>query len=120
MAERLGDLQEGVREFLKSNPNVSYVNKEVFFFGYNKIQHLLDYSLLYPLLMSHDLARNSDDLERLTSSYHQPHDRHVALLQLAERGGEYGFMLLYMCICATSSESHGHLEAVRILDSVGM
>ena len=107
------------REFLNSHPHIHYVNKEVFYFCYHKIQRLLDYNLLFPLLMSHELARNSDDAEKLTSSYHQPHDRHIALLQLAERGGEYGFMLLYMCISATCSESRGHAEAVGILDSEG-
>ena len=42
------------------------------------------------------LVRNADDVERLTSPYLQPHDCHAALIHLAEKGGEYGFMLLYI------------------------
>ena len=72
-----------------------------------------------PSLMGLKLVRNVDDVERLTSPYLQPHDRHAALIQLAEKGGEYGFMLLYLCICATSEESRGHANAARILTDVG-
>ena len=104
---------------MKLNPNCNYVNKEVIYHCYYEIKPYLDNNVLYPIMMSHDLVRNADDVERLTSSYIQPHDRHAALIQLAEKGGEYGFMLLYMCICATSEESPGHADAARILTDVG-
>lgn len=112
-------VEERVKDFMEKNPNCSYVNKEVFWYCYEKIQPYLDNVLLFPIMMSHELARNADDAEKLTSSHLQPHDRRVALIRLAEMGGEYGFMLLYMCICATSDESHGHTTAARVLSDAG-
>ena len=112
-------VEEMVKDFMMINPNCSYVNKEVFYHCYREIKPYLDNNVLYPIMMSHDLVRNADDVEKLTSPYLQPQDRYTALIKLAEKGGEYGFMLLYMCICATSEESPGHADAARILTDVG-
>ena len=112
-------VEEIVKDFIKINPNCVYVNKEVFYYCYYEIKPYLDNVLLFPIMMGLDLVRNVDDVERLTSQHLPPHDRHTALIQLAEKGGEYGFMLLYMCICATSEDSPGHADAARRLTDVG-
>ena len=112
-------VEEIVKDFMKINPNCSYVNKEVFYHCYYEIKPYLDINLLFPIMMGLKLVQNANDVERLTSPYFQPHDRHAALIKLAEKGGEYGFMLLYICICATSEESPGHADAARILNDVG-
>ena len=114
-----GTWEAKVKDFLGTNPDRCYVNKEVFYKCYYKIRPLLDIDLLYPLLMRHGIAKNSEDIERLTSAFHQPQDRHSALLGLTEKGGEYGFMVLYMCICETSEDSPGHIEAAQMLDIEG-
>ena len=112
-------VEEIVKDFMKLNPNCSYVNRKVFFHCYCKIKFYLDNNVLYPIMMRHELVQDSDDLEKLTSPYFQPHDHRATLIQLAEKGGEYGFMLLYMCICATSDESPGHADAAEILTDAG-
>ena len=107
-----------VREFLGNNPGFYFVNKEVFWDCYVRIKPYLDNSLLFPVLMRHNLARDLDDLQRLTEPSHQPHQRHLALLELADRGGEYGYMLLFMCI-HEANQSPGHEDAAKILQETG-
>ena len=112
-------LKETVQEYLDQHSGASFVNKEVFFHVWHKIKPLLDYDLLRPsLLMNRDLVRNEEDELRLRGSFNQPHDRHTALIDLVKRGGEYGFMLLYIYICETIT-SPGHSEAARILTEAG-
>lgn len=112
--------EERVQEYLGENQGCHYVNKEVFWHSYAKIKPFLDNLLLFPLLMSHDLATDTEDVEKLINSSLQPHHRHLALLELADRGGEYGYMLLFMCIAATSEKSPGHADAARILQETGI
>ena len=112
-------MEEIVKDLMKINPNCSYVNKEVFHHCYYNMRPYLDNNILCPIMMGLGLVRNTDDVEKLTSRYLPLHDRRTALIQLAEKGGEYGYMLLYICICATSEESPWHAEAARILTDVG-
>ena len=114
-------LEETVREFLNAHPEARFVNKEVFYPAYyaHKFQQLLDYEALYPHLMNHNLVKNEEDIKRIQSAFSQPHDQHVALIELVERGGDYGFMLLYIYICATCKSSPDHSEVARILTAAG-
>ena len=66
------------------------------------------------------LVKNFEDIEKLVNSSLQPHQRQIALLELAEKGGEYGYMLLFMCIHETSEVSAGHEDAAKILQEKGM
>ena len=84
MAELEMSVEDRVREFLGNNPGFHYVNKEVFWNTYDRIKPFLDNSLLFPLLMRHNLARDVEHLQRLTESSHQPHQRQIALVELAD------------------------------------
>ena len=112
-------VEDTVRAFLAENSGLRYVTREVFWSSYEKIRAYLDNVLLWPLMMSHGLARGSDDIERLTSQSLQPHHRRAALLELAEKGGDHGFMLLFICIHKSSGDSLGHADAVKILQEAG-
>ena len=70
--------------------------------------------------MKYELAKTTNDMEQLTSPYHLSEMRHQHLLRLAERGGEHGFMLLYMCIRDSIDQCPlGHGDAIRELDRCG-
>jgi hypothetical protein len=109
-----------VREFLGRNQGYSYVNQAVFFKCYRQIWQFLDNSVLYPQLMSYKLVENVKDIKKLTSRNHLPHERRLSLLEFAGRAGEFGYMLLFMCIEQTSEETQGHADAARILQEMGM
>lgn len=112
-------LEETVREYLVEHPDASFVNREVFYPVWHEIRPLLDYDILCPtLLMNEGLLRGEEDKQRFRNSFEQPHDKHIALIDLIQREGEYGFMLLYIYICETIT-STGHSEAARILTEVG-
>ncbi len=115
-------VEEIVLEYLREHPDAKFVNREVFYPAYfqRQIRQLLNYEVLYPpLLMHQDLVKTEEDMKRFTSSFNQPHDQHIALIELLERGGEYGFMLLYIYICETIT-TPGHSEAARILTEAGI
>ena len=66
-------------------------------------------------LMRYGLVRNASDIETITSSSFQPQDRLNALLKLTEAAGTEGFMLLFMCLFDSRSDTMGHKQAVELL-----
>ena len=109
-------MEERVERFLSANPEYVSVDKKAFLRCNERIQPLLDDALLFDLLMGHLKASLSEEeAMRLKSSSKQPHERHLALLNLAEKGGTCGYMQLFICICETFEEAPGHSQAAKIL-----
>ena len=99
-----------------ADKNFSTLSSIIISMGARLIQPLLDDALLFDLLMGHLKASLSEEeAMRLKSSSKQPHERHLALLDLAEKGGTCGYMQLFMCICETFEEAPGHSQAAKIL-----
>ena len=106
---------------MEQNPGVPYVGKEVFYFCRVTVRPLLDNSVLLPYLQKYEMLWDSEDVDRLTgtSPYCQLEDRFTSLVNGVEKQGEYGYMLLYMCIFESSSKALRHAAAVQHLDTMG-
>ena len=104
---------------MQQNPQVYYVNKEVFYSCYQQIRNLLDISALLDFLKKYDMVHDSEAMHALTSP-HRLADYFSSLNNLVESQGEYGYMLLYMCIHESSVSSTWHTEAVAKLNMMGM
>ena len=71
-------------------------------------------------MMKYGLIKRQADSEMLTSPYYQPDQRRQALLRIAERGGDNGFFLLYMCIRESQADNpFGHGDAIVELERCG-
>ena len=105
------------RDFMQKH-SCNFINRDIFYSCYYKIRPWLDISILYPYLLKYQLASSDEDRELLTSPFYLQ-DKSTLILKLASKGGEYGFMLLYMCIHDSSTESLGHKDAIKELDDIG-
>lgn len=108
-----------IKEFLMENSGVKYVDKDIFYTCYHKIQQWLDVSILVGYLMKYKIVQNSDELETLTSPHRDPQYKKISLIKYVERAGKDGFMLFYMCLKESSDKARGHGDAVAELDNCG-
>lgn len=108
-----------VKNFMECNPGVQYVNKEVFYSCYREIRNLLDNSILLEYLRKYDMLNGLVDEEKLVSPYCQLQDRFSSLIDIVEMQGEYGYMILYICIYKSRARSSRHEYAVSRLDRIG-
>lgn len=110
-----------IKNFMEQNPGVFYVDKEVFRLCHEEIRTWLDNSVLLPYLKKYGVVMDFEDEKELLSPYSRLQDQFTSLIDLVERQGECGFMLLYMCIHESSSESEvpDHKDAVTKLDLAG-
>lgn len=104
---------------MECNREVQYVNKEVFYCCYQEIRHLLDNSTLLEYLRQYGVLNDPVDEEELVSPYYQLEDRFSVLVNLIEKQGDNGYMILYMCIHESSTKSLRHKDAVSILGLTG-
>ena len=110
---------DSVREFLEKNPQLKYVDKEVFYSCFHEIKPWIDLSILIGYLMKYDLVQSSDDMYILTSSFFPPQDKFNSLVKTVEAAGQGGFMLLYICLKESASETRGHEAAAVALENCG-
>ena len=61
-----------------------------------------------------------EDEDKLVSPYHTMEDTFSSLINVVEREGVYGYMLLYMCIHQSQNKPNSHSSALEILDAMGM
>lgn len=104
---------------MELNPGLSFVSREVFCHCRELIRPLLDNSALLPYLQKYDMLSDAEDVDKLTSPYYQMEDRFTSLVNLIERQGECGYMLLYMCIRESCAEAPSHADARTHLDTMG-
>jgi hypothetical protein len=109
-----------INDFVAGNPEVPHIDHQVFKSCYPKIKPWFDLSLLASYLFKYGVVKNSSDMYVLTSSHLPPQDRNNSLVKLVEEAGPDGFMLLYMSLRDSSTESIGHQDAVQELDHHGM
>ena len=115
----MSSLEDLVGKDTERNPEAKCVNIGVFVSVNHKIHQLLDAEILFPKLLERGLVSNEEEVERLRSSFEQPHDHYGALIDLASRGGDRGFQLLYILICDTVDSAPGHSEAAMIISEEG-
>ena len=109
-----------VRDYLLSNPDIKYVDHEVFKSSFSTIKPWLNISELVPYLMTHRLANSSDDMNTLTNQSYPLDVKLTHLFTLAQNGGRHGFMILYRCLRESMVECPlGHGDAVKEIDKCG-
>ena len=70
--------------------------------------------------MKYNMVKDANCFVELTSAYLKPDDKMASLLKTTEEAGPNGFMLLYMCLKESESESLGHADAAAELEREGM
>ncbi len=95
------------------------MDKRIFYSCYHKIKPWIDISVLVGYLMKYNIVQSVDDMEELTSSYFKRQDRLNSLLRMVEKGGNDGYMLLYICLRESCVEAVGHNDVVAELNCGG-
>lgn len=103
---------------MELNPSIHYVNKEVFYHSRELVRPLLNNRALLSGLKKYNMLWSDDDAVQLTSPY-KLEDAFNYLMQLVERQGEYGYMLLYRCIQESCHKASTHVIAIQKLDAMG-
>ena len=108
-----------MRERWEKNGNV-YVDKEAFDECWADIQSWVSIPSLVGYGMRYGLVKGPEDNDNIVNPYFPLSQRKANLLSLASKCGEYGYFILYMCICDSISENqHGHGDVVLKLEECG-
>ena len=113
--EELAEQDYRVAAFLRDNTELLFIDKNAFDECYYKIKAWIDIQVLVPFLKRYRLL-TEDDEHYLTNHFTSRVEKAIRLVQVADKGGRNGYMLLYMCFIESVCETRGHGDVVSELD----